>query len=308
MKNQNRVPQLTLELYHRGLATYKERKQVESALKTDIEVQKRFIILREQYTPPAPPRGNAAGVFLLIAAVVICALIPAFIHFKNSGSNKDKLMAKSPSITIPTEDLPPEYEPSEDIPMWKEPPVNIPWIDLLTEIDKTISPEPPARLERVGSEEKSVIVETSRSELEVVIVESPRPVPVAPVEQVFNPEPIGPEIAVIPAPDTGIRMRGSDPVAPEEPPNINIPPGILFIFENMFANRGLTFVIIPSRITSIGKNAFTGNPLVSVSIGANVSIEDSAFPGNFSRAYNNYGKLAGTYTRPNTDSETWAKK
>jgi hypothetical protein len=103
-------------------------------------------------------------------------------------------------------------------------------------------------------------------------------------------------------------MRGSDPAAPEEPPNINIPPGISFIFENMFANRDLTFVIIPSRITSIGKDAFTGNPLLSVSIGADVSIEDSAFPGNFSRAYNNYGKLAGTYTRPNTDSEAWVKK
>jgi hypothetical protein len=296
MKNQNRVPQLTLELYHRGLATYKERKQVENALKTDIEVQKRYIILQEQYTPPAPPRGNAAGVFLLIAAVVVCALVPAFIHIKNRGSNKDKPMAKSPSITIPTEDLPPEYEPSEDIPMWKELPANIPWIDLLTEIDKTLSPEPPARLERGSSDEKSVIVETSR------------PVPETQVEREFNPVSIGPEIAVIPAPDTGIRMRGLDSPAPEEPPNINIPPGISFIFENMFANRGLIFVIIPSRITSIGENAFADNPLLSVSIGANVSIEDGAFPGNFVKAYNSNGKAGGTYTRPNTDSEAWIKK
>jgi hypothetical protein len=286
MTNPNRVPQLTLELYHRGLATYKERKQVESALKTDIEVQKRYIILQEQYTPPAPPRSNAAGVFLLIAAVVVCALVPAFIHIKNSGSNKEKPMAKEPSVSVPAENLLPEYKLSEDI---------------LTEIEKTSSPEPPARLERGSSNEKIVIVESLRPEPEALIAETP-------VEREFNPEPLVPEIAIIPAPDTGIRMRGSDPAAPEEPPNINIPPGILFIFDNMFANRDLSFVIIPSRITSIGKNAFAGNPLLSVSIGANVSIEDSAFPGNFLRAYNNYGKLAGTYTRPNTDSEAWVKK
>jgi hypothetical protein len=219
--------------------------------------------------------------------------VPAIIYLKNIGSNKDKPMAKEPSVTRPAEDLPPEYKPSEDV---------------LTEIEKTPSPEPPARLERDSSNEKSVIVESPRYEPEAVIVESPRPAPVAPVEQEFAPVPIGPEIAVIPAPDTGIRMRGSDPVMPEEPPNINIPPGISFIFENMFANRSLTFVIIPSRITSIGKNAFAGNPLVSVSIGANVSIEDNAFPGNFVKAYNDYGKLVGTYTRPNTDSEAWVKK
>jgi hypothetical protein len=293
MKNQNRVSQLTLELYHRGLATSKERKQVENALKTDIEVQKRYIILQEQYTPPPPPRSNATGVFLLIAAVVVCALIPAILYLKNSGSNKDKPMAKEPSVTRPAEDLPPKYEPSEDI---------------LTEIDKTPYPEPPARLERGSSEQKSVIVESPRPEPEAVIVESPRPAPVTPVEREFNPVPISPEIAVIPAPDTGIRMRGSDPAAPEEPPNINIPPGISFIFENMFANRGLTFVIIPSRITSIGKDAFAGNPLLSVSIGANVSIEDSAFPGNFAKAYNSNGKASGTYTRLNTESEVWIKK
>ena len=47
MKNQNRISQLTLELYHRGLATNKERRLVEEALVTDSEVRKRYEALQE---------------------------------------------------------------------------------------------------------------------------------------------------------------------------------------------------------------------------------------------------------------------
>ena len=94
----------------------------------------------------------------------------------------------------------------------------------------------------------------------------------------------------------------------EEEPTITIPPGITFIFENMFANKQLSAVVIPDRITSIRKNAFTGNPLVSVTIGINVAVDDEAFPGNFANVYNNSGKAAGTYTRHDKDSEAWEKE
>jgi hypothetical protein len=76
----------------------------------------------------------------------------------------------------------------------------------------------------------------------------------------------------------------------------------------MFADRQLSYVVIPDRITSIGKNAFLGNPLVSITIGANVTVDETAFPGNFAKVYGSYGKAAGTYTRPSTDSESWVKK
>jgi len=128
----------------------------------------------------------------------------------------------------------------------------------------------------------------------------------------------GISIAEVPEPDTGAQFRGGGQtsesgqpgtsVGQSEPSNITIPPGITFIFDNMFANKGLTYVIIPARITSVGKNAFSGNPLVSVTIGANVSIEGSAIPGNFAGAYNANGKTAGTYTRPDVNSAAWGKK
>jgi hypothetical protein len=115
MKNPNRIPQLTLELYNRGLATSKERKQVENALRTDIEVQKRYIILQEQYTLPAPPRGNTAGVFLFLAAVFVCALVPAILYLKNSGSNRN-IPTAAPPLAMYTEAIPPPPMPQEVIP------------------------------------------------------------------------------------------------------------------------------------------------------------------------------------------------
>jgi hypothetical protein len=127
-------------------------------------------------------------------------------------------------------------------------------------------------------------------------------------------------VAAAPEPDTGIYPRAEAGHEPEAvtampPPaltdqqsDINIPAGITFIFEGMFVNRELSHVTIPDRITSIGKHAFAGNPLMSVTIGANVAIDDEAFPGNFSRAYTSFGKAAGTYTRPDVDSEKWEKK
>ena len=66
--------------------------------------------------------------------------------------------------------------------------------------------------------------------------------------------------------------------AEKQPSQLSIHTGLSLIFENMFANKGLAFVVIPSRISSIGKNAFAGNPLLSVTIGANVDVHDEAMP------------------------------
>jgi len=297
MKNQNRISPLTLELYHRGLTTNKERKLVEKALKKDIEVRKRYKALEESdweirqlvnqelkrlnipESPPASPHRNKRVVVgLLLAAAILCALIPAYFLLKSSDTKKANVIAE--------ENTP---EVNNDIAVAEQPPV-------------TAEPfEPPVKTETV---------EKPRAD-------PPRPAigrtePAKPKEPEIIIPKSGASIATVPPPDNGVRLRGGDqqvtPAVPEETPNINIPPGITFIFENMYANRGLTLVIIPSRITSIGKNAFADNPLLSVTIGANVSMEDTAIPGNFAAAYNAGGKAAGTYTRPNLNSEAWVKK
>ncbi|WP_461255657.1 leucine-rich repeat protein [Treponema sp. R80B11-R83G3] len=93
----------------------------------------------------------------------------------------------------------------------------------------------------------------------------------------------------------------------EQQSDINIPAGITFIAEGMFVNKELSHVIIPAWINIIEKNAFAGNPLISVTIGANVEIDNEAFPGNFADAYTSYGKSAGTYSRSDVSSEIWKK-
>jgi hypothetical protein len=309
MKNQNRISQLTLELYHRGLATNKERRLVEKALVIDSEVRKRYEALQEsdheirrlvnqelkrlnipERRPAPSPRKKIAVVLILAAAVLICALIPAYFLLKNNDSNKTNAIAEETAPEIITD---------------KE-------TDFIDNFVKDIPDK-----EIAAAEEPPVILKPSEPPVKTEIVEKPRPAivrtePASPKEPESRVEPSGVSVATVPSPDTGPRLRGSDqqvtPAVPEEPANINIPPGLSFIFDNMFANRDLTFVIIPSRITSIGKDAFAGNPLLSVTIGANVSIEDNAIPGNFAGLYNSGGKAAGTYTRPNVNSEAWVKK
>jgi len=311
MKTQNRISQLTLEYYRRGLATRKERKEVEKALLADASVRKRYEELQELQRetnqlvaeemrrlniqePPivfVPRKRKVVVGFILAAAILLCVLVPAFLYVRSNSPHKGNAIAETP-----TEETADEPDIIEEEPKIAE---NTP-IE-----DKALIPEQPIKRERGSTNEKPKIAET------------PNPKPAKPsTEKEFKPDSADfqsgkTEIASVPEPDTGVRMRGENSqnsTEPEKPPNINIPPGLSLIFENMFANKGLTFVIIPSRITSIGKNAFSGNPLESVTIGANVFIEENAIPGNFAAVYNAGGKQAGTYTRPNTTSEEWKKK
>jgi len=302
-----RISRLTLELYHRGLATYKERKMVEKALLSDISVRERYeafkeadreinqlvekeisrLNIQETSIVFVPRKKKIVVGFILAAAILLCVLVPVFFYLRSNSPNKGNAIAESSTVS-PTEETGNETDNIEETKIDENTPVQ----------DKTPTPKQPAVKE---SPNKTVIAET------------PNPKPAKPsTDNEFKPNSGGTEIASVPEPDTGVRMRGgenSQPVTmPEEPPNINIPPGLSLILENMFANKGLTFVIIPSRITSIGKNAFAGNPLVSVTIGANVSMEDSSIPGNFAKAYNSYGRAKGIYTRADVNSEEWKKQ
>jgi hypothetical protein len=72
-------------------------------------------------------------------------------------------------------------------------------------------------------------------------------------------------------------------------------------------NNSLTDVTIPGSVTSIEDSAFMNTTLISVTMPANINSVVNAFPSGLTDVYN-IGKAAGTYTRPNTGSDAWAKQ
>jgi hypothetical protein len=301
-----RISRLTLELYHRGLATRKERKLVEKALLSDNSVRERYEALKESereinqfvskelnrldipQTPSAVAVHSVNMVWVIAtAAILIIALVPVFLHLRSNSLNKNNTIAESQAEETGHETI---------------------IIEENKIAEETFSEDNTSIAEQSTRREMGSSNDMTRGGIAVT------PHPESADFQSGDFQSGGTAIASIPTPDTGVWMRGQNSdqqsnaiTPPELEDNSGIPPGLTFIFENMFANKWMVGIVIPDRITSIAKNAYAGNPVLVVNIGANVDVHDEAIPGNFAKAYNSYGKAAGIYQRPNSNSEDWKK-
>jgi len=306
MKRKKRIPQLTLELYYRGLATYKERKQVEKALKTDSDAQSRYKFIQEseleiqqilsqefirlniQETPTVPSPQPIIPLWGIIAAaaIMLCAIIPTYLYIKHNNTNKENTIAEGINKEIETTDE--KFINDEGLTFNEEEKYQP------KDNSKTISKTGTETQKKPETQQKGIATETNK--------------------QITDSQQGDFSVVLIPETDTGSRTKGenngqqTDTTKPsEQEVDSGIPPGITFISENMFADSFIVWIVIPDRIRSIAKNAYADNPVLIVTIGANVNVHDEAIPGNFAKAYNGYGKAAGTYTRPNNNSEVWEK-
>jgi hypothetical protein len=92
---------------------------------------------------------------------------------------------------------------------------------------------------------------------------------------------------------------------------VTIPPGVNTLSNSAFANTGLTSIVIPEAVTSIGNTCFNEcSSLVSVTFKGNgvSSLSANQFPGNLHTVYNNSSNIpkAGTYVSADNGA-TWTK-
>ncbi|GHV71194.1 hypothetical protein AGMMS49928_21940 [Spirochaetia bacterium] len=106
---------------------------------------------------------------------------------------------------------------------------------------------------------------------------------------------IGPEVFVE---VVSVNQYGSKDYRGKGITSVIIPNGITSIGEYAFHSNRLTSLTIPKSVTSIDQNAFSGNPLASITIPDNVGGRSVgiAFQNGFDSAYQKNGKKAGTYT------------
>jgi hypothetical protein len=79
-----------------------------------------------------------------------------------------------------------------------------------------------------------------------------------------------------------------------------LPEGTATIGPMAFARNQLSRIVIPGSVIHIGNGAFTGNPLGSVTVGANRNIDNGqGFDPSFTNYYASTGKKAGTYVKEN---------
>jgi len=317
MRDKKQITQFMLELYHLNAVTEKERKLIENAITTDVAVRLRYEKLKK-IDIEIKNKINNPPVFTVvkynsnervinrsdkikyrkiligtgIAVAILCLCIPIFIHFNKKVSETE----------ITKNDI--EYN------------IEIEEKQIIVFDDNNYNFEN-ERIVILPNETKETETKVEKNQTNKIVRET---------------EPI--VIAEVPNNENGVYVRGvateQKPIETTENNTVTIPAGINFIFDSMFANRGLTDIVIPERVTfisnnafennqirnivipenvtSIGSGAFLNNPLISITIGADVFMEDDAFPANFAYFYNVYDKLSGTYTRTNISSNEWSKQ
>jgi len=90
---------------------------------------------------------------------------------------------------------------------------------------------------------------------------------------------------------------------------------ITSIATEAFYGKGITGVTLPNSIKSIGVDAFAGNPIIRVSLGANVTLGSNdnnhgilGQATGFNSAYrSNNNSRSGVYTRKSAENTTWSR-